>query len=372
MDSGELTRGQLKDAMGSDEAIAGNLSVDSTAEYPLIRAAGSYREMGRQHGEQAADKIKSHVEFIAADARLSRAQLHAEAMAFHPLFAKYCPHLLEEIEGLAEGAGIPLAEALAVNIRGELGRAGKAGCTTYAIGRSTTLDGKILAGQNSDMGPHVPPLGYVLHLKPTDKPEVLMWTFGGMIGYHGVNSLGVAHFANSLFGEGPDVQWGMPHYPLKRLMLECEHVDQVVELLKTIPLASSANYMICDGHGNILDVEATTAGPEILRDNQTGFLVHSNHYICSRYASEKNFPGEWKDSFPRVERMAGMLLNRLGLLTLDDVKQALSDHAGYPTSICRHTTASATVASLIADPGGRRLHVSFCNPCQHHYATYSL
>ena len=30
-------------------------------------------------------------------------------------------------------------------------------------------------------------LGYVLHLKPIDKPEVLIWTFGGMIGYHGIN-----------------------------------------------------------------------------------------------------------------------------------------------------------------------------------------
>ncbi|MEZ4571425.1 MAG: hypothetical protein R2849_14065 [Thermomicrobiales bacterium] len=38
--------------------------------------------------------------------------------------------------------------------------------------------------------------GYVLHLKPDDKPETLFWTFGGMIGYHGLNAAGVAQFAN--------------------------------------------------------------------------------------------------------------------------------------------------------------------------------
>src|SRR5258705_285542 len=83
-----------------------------------------------------------------------------------------------------------------------------------------------VAGQNSDIDPGIPPLGYVLHLKPVNKPEVLIWTFGGMIGYHGMNSAGIAHFANAL-GGGPSDRMGMPHYPLKRMMLECNHMDQV-------------------------------------------------------------------------------------------------------------------------------------------------
>ena len=52
------------------------------------------------------------------------------------------------------------------------------------------------------MDDNVPPLAYVLHLQPRNKPEVLIWTFGGMIGYHGMNSVGIAHFANAL-GGGP-------------------------------------------------------------------------------------------------------------------------------------------------------------------------
>jgi hypothetical protein len=60
-----------------------------------------------------------------------------------------------------------------------------------------------LAGKNSDMEPAILTLRYMLHLRPVKKPEVLMWTFGGMIGYHGMNSAGVAEFDNALFGEGP-------------------------------------------------------------------------------------------------------------------------------------------------------------------------
>jgi isopenicillin-N N-acyltransferase-like protein len=340
--------------------------------YPLVRAAGSHRELGRQHGEQAVDKIKSFVALIAASGHYSRDQLRDRALAFQPLFEKYCPHLLEEIQGLAEGARISLAEGLAVNIRDPLNWAETQGCTSLVVGRTGTSQKQILAGKNADMDPDIPPLGYVLHLKPRDKPEVLMWTFGGMIGYHGMNSAGVAEFDNALLGPGPARRWGMPTYPLKRLMLECEHLDQIVRLYHTIPMAASCNYVVCDGHGNILDLEATTAGLEILRDQGAGFLAHANHYLSSRYSPQKNFPAAWRDSFARQERMNSLLQAKFGSLGLDDTKKFFSDHRGYPTSICRHAGASLTVASMIAEPAERRMHVAFGNPCENQYVTYNL
>jgi isopenicillin-N N-acyltransferase-like protein len=217
----------------------------------------------------------------------------------------------------------------------------------------------------------IPPLGYMLRLKPVNKPEILMWTFGGMIGYHGMNSTGVAHFANAL-GGGPDSAMGLPHYPVKRMMLECDHVDQVARLLRTVPLASNGNYVLCDGHGNLLDIEATTAGPEIITGPQAGFLAHTNHYLCSRYARRENFAKSWKDSFPRLDRMNSLVRSKFGALSVDDIKTFLTDHNGYPTSICRHDGNSQTVASIISEPGRRRMHVAVANPCRNRYVTYEL
>jgi len=341
------------------------------SHYPLIRAAGSHREMGRQHGEQAADKINAHLEKIATEGGYSRAQLRERALAFQSLFVKYCPHLFEEIAGLAEGAGIPLAEALAVNIRDPL-KLATAGCTSYVIARAGASAGKILSGKNCDMDPHVPSLGYVLHLKPIDKPEVLMWTFGGMIGYHGMNSVGVTELDNSLFGEGPPGRWGMPHYPVKRLMLECDNVEQIVRLFQMIPVAMNTNYVVADGHGDIVDIEATTAGPEVIRDAHARFLAHSNHYLSPRYPGREGFPPDWKDSFARLDRINALINPKLGVITLNDCKQMLSDHDGYPTSICRHAGKSLTVSSLITEPAEGRMHVSFGNPCEGQFTAYSM
>jgi isopenicillin-N N-acyltransferase-like protein len=278
---------------------------------------------------------------------------------------------LDEIGGLAEGARITLAEALAVNIRGELSHAPQEGCTAYVIGGTGTAQREMLAGQNSDMESAIPPLGYMLLLKPVNKPEVLMWTFGGMIGYHGMNAGGVAHFANSL-GGGPANAMGLPHYPIKRMMLECDHVDQVVRLLRTVPLASNGNYVLCDGHGNLLDIEATTTGPEIITDRKAGFLAHTNHFLCSRYALRENFAQSWKDSFPRLDRMNSLIGSRFGALSVADIKTFLADHNGYPTSICRHDGNARTVASIISEPGRRRMHVAVGNPCENRHATYEL
>ena len=72
--------------------------------YPLFRAKGSHRELGRQHGEQAGEYIKKHLDSMCAGQKLSREKLRLRALRFQPMFEQHCPHLLGEMRGLAEGA----------------------------------------------------------------------------------------------------------------------------------------------------------------------------------------------------------------------------------------------------------------------------
>lgn len=356
-------------------------SAESLQQFPMYRAAGTPLELGRQHGEQAAERIRAHLEYMCSTMKLSADDLQERALKFLPLFQKHCPQLLEEIRGLSQGAKVTQAEGLAVNIRGALSAVQDEGCTAYAIGARGTASASLLIGQNSDMLPAAIDLAYVLHLRPRDKPEVLMWTFGGMIGYHGLNSRGVAHFANDL-GGGPQPRFGMPHYPVKRQMLECARLSEVVELLRTIPLWANGNYVLCDGTGEILDVEATTEGAQVLTDEDNGFLAHSNHFLSPKYATQENHANSAADSFPRLERMQQLIRGRFGRITVDDVKQFLRDRSGHPSSICRYAqtrdpneswvTAGITVASIIAEPQQRRMHVAVGNEPQTPFVTYEM
>jgi len=350
-------------------------------EYPYFEAAGTARELGRQHGEQAADRIHGYVDYLAASLKVSREALHQRALRFLPLFERTCPAQVEEIHGLAEGARLPFADALAVQLRGELGQVADGGCTTFAIGPRGTASGEPLVGQTSDNPAELLPFGYVLRLEPQGRPEILMWTFGGMIGYHGINAHGVSHFANSL-GGGPPWKFALSHYPLKRMILECRKVSEVVELMHRVPVCSNGNYMLGDAEGTILDVELSSDGPRLLEEDGAGFLAHSNHYVCGEHACAENFQQSLPDSFPRLARMHQLIREKFGSITVEDVRRFLSDHEGAPVGICRHPhegispailpNTGHTVAALIAEPVRGKLHVSCGNPCENPFVEYTL
>lgn len=347
----------------------------------LLEAAGTHRQLGQQHGEQCRDRLRAFLDYLQSLLKLTAEDLQARARRFEPLFKRHCPHLLEEVVGLAEGAGVSLTEALAVQIRGELGPVGTEACTTFVISGRGTATGSILIGQNSDIEPEIGALSYMLRLKPLGKPDVLMWTFGGQIGYHGLNAAGVAHFANSL-GGGPAWQFGLPHYPVKRMMLERRTIPEVLQMLRDAPVCSSGNYVICDGEGQVGDIELTPEGPEVIEDGGAGFIGHANHFLCGRHACAANHTASVPDSFPRQERIRQLLAERFGRITVDDMKEILSDHSGYPTSICRHphdgpdhpsvSARGRTAASLIAEPARGLLHAAWGNPCTVPYTTYQL
>jgi len=353
--------------------------------FPLVEVSGTAREMGFQHGAQAAPLIHKYLLWIEKSTGKERGELGQRALAFQPAIEALSPLFVEEVRGLAEGAGISFAEAMICQARGEAARAplnegdapfaegGAAfaeGCTAFAFTGSATRGGVPLAGQNQDLPPEFSDIGILLHIKPTDgRPRAITFTFAGQLGYMGTNQHGVSHFANAV--GGCPWQLALPHYPLKRVLLEQRSLADCLRILETHRTCSPANMAFCDGGGNIADVEIRSDGIALYEDDHPDRRLHTNHYLTSAFAQYD--PDPRPDSVRRLERLRTLVEARWGELDVDAVKQILADHDGDPGGICRHGEGgSHSVCGYIAEPAAGLFHVRRGHGCLGTWTAYEV
>jgi hypothetical protein len=88
---------------------------------PLIEVSGTPRERGRAYGEAARTEIARSLayyhEAFAASSGLDWPQVLVKARTWRGIVEDAAPHLLEEMDGIAEGAGVTPDDILALNAR---------------------------------------------------------------------------------------------------------------------------------------------------------------------------------------------------------------------------------------------------------------
>ena len=360
--------------------------------FPLIEISGPPYARGVQFGRACGDLIRRYptvLRQIQADESrlrgqevapedLDDAELGRRAQLFLPWFEEFAPEQIEEMRGVAAGAEVPFEMALLVNVRAEVFGIGRhtTGCTAIALGRQATADGSVLIGQNQDQHPLMQSLVVVLRVIPDRGPRMLTATFGGLLGYGGINSDGVGYMMNAL--ANGTWRMGMPHYPLKRALLQQSDLAGCLQVFDRAKVGSCANNLLVD-RDRLADVELTPDSYAVIEpDAQVGdFLAHTNHFRKHCSTSDDRLLAAIPDSPDRCARAETLVQSRHGHLGLADLQAYFADHAGYPNSICRHVAPESTgrmqsIFSVIGEPDRGRLHVSMGNPCENAYATYAL
>ncbi len=343
---------------------------DEYPTFPLIEVSGTSYEMGYQHGAQVQNLVHRYLLWIEKLTGKPREVLCRNAMSLLPYLEALSPSLIEEVKGLAAGADISLEEAVLCQARAEAGHAGEGGCSAFALTGEATADGNPLAGQNQDLEPEYADVAILLRVSPTDeRPSALMFTFAGQLGYSGMNEYGLAHFANALYG----FRWslGLPHYPLKRRLLEKRSVGECLDLLSRHRTCSAANMVLSDREGNICDVEVRPDAIAIFDDDNPNWRVHTNHYVTDRFArfEDHTLP----DSCPRLDRMRLLIREHWANITTETMKEILSDHEGNPSAICRHGADSMqSISGYVAESSKGLLHVRRGLGCTGAWSTYEV
>ena len=339
-------------------------------QFPLVKVEGSAYEMGYQHGVQAGALIEKYLLWIEKSTGLSRDILGRNALGFEAPIRRLSPIFLQEVRGLAAGAGLSYAEALLCQVRSAAAHSPPEGCTAFALSGPVTASGHPLAGQNQDLPPEFADVGIVLHLLPSDgRPRAITFTFAGQLGYMGMNHKGVAHFANGL--SSPTWRHALPHYPLKRVLLEQGTLDQCLALVRAHPVSSAGNMAFCDGRGAVANVEIRPDGIALPTGQFPGCCLHTNHYLDPEFAREEK--QVWADSRQRLERLTALVRQQWGTLSVEKLKAVLADHLGDPGAICRHGAQNShSIAGYIAEPEKNLFHVRRGHGCTGTWTAYEV
>jgi isopenicillin-N N-acyltransferase-like protein len=227
---------------------------------------------------------------------------------------EHASFLDEEIQGVAEGAGISIAEAYVLQLRAELQRHDltavdtRGECTTFAALGEAVVHGNPLVGQNADLPAFYTEIGVVVHIVPNDGPEILMLTPAGQISYIGINDRGLGVFGNFLNSDG----WrpGFPRYLLTRLALLHETAKDAAAAVRVLPRASSRNLIMLDATNSAVDIETIPTRTAMLQPDG-GILVHSNHFLADVFLDEERASADrLKNSQSRYDRMRELLMRR--------------------------------------------------------------
>jgi isopenicillin-N N-acyltransferase-like protein len=194
----------------------------------------------------------------------------------------------------------------------------------------------------------------------------------------GVNECGIGLVENGLAssrdGSHP---YCKPFHVRCREVLDAESLDAALLAACDAPRTCSANFVIGEAGGSIVNVETSPDHASRLYP-QDGIITHSNHFLTAGHGEsllEKISP----NTLYRADRMRGLLAAARGDVSFDHMRQAATDHVGAPYAICRHpdpaqpsAKRTMTVGAVLIDLDARTMHVANGPPCANAYVAFTL
>jgi isopenicillin-N N-acyltransferase-like protein len=319
-----------------------------SAPIPVVRVEGPHAEVGRQIGAATAAAVARLVGDAAADPELVE--------RYRAITLEHLPWVVEELDGVAEGAGADPLAVFAASIE-ELAPAGApTGCSDLVVTGARTADGHLLVAHNNDLCAEEEDDLVALEWRVPGDPVVFTLGTGPWISV-GWNDAGLSVTGNEL--SPSDERVGIPRLLQVRDVLTRRTLAAAVEATLHPARASSYNWVLAHRDGGALNVEGSATRAGIDEPGADGFLAHTNHYARQdmRDLESSSFVA---DSTRRLERARELADGEE--LTLADLRAALADHQ----ALCRHGEGAKTVKTVfwcVADVTAGEVRFGRGNPC---------
>lgn len=259
----------------------------------VVETRGSPYERGCQYGEQLAAEVRRRAPDHPLRPQAEGSATAGDVLAGRMLryLERHEPSLLDEMRGLAAGAGVSFESVFHLNVSASVqyikdspgyGVAEGDGCTNVAF--AATEHGPLL-GKTNDGGLPVPaerqPCTWVLqHVHPERGAEYfLLAPVGALAGVAGVNAAGFAVGQSAAQVVPGQTGAGVPSTLILRPLVErCITVAEALDLLSNRDLTGKGlNLMLLDAAGTVRAAEKSAGLLGVRTPDDNGMLYFSNH-----------------------------------------------------------------------------------------------
>ncbi len=261
----------------------------------VIDCEGEARSVGRAHGEGARSLVRAGLarweDAVVRPSKRGIERYVTEILSGSGFLAgtqAAAPRLIEEIRGIAEGAGVSFETLFAYNLMDEQWWFDRErppleppGCSVIAAAPMSNRPG--LLAQNMDLPAFMDGSQLLLRVRGGGRPEQLVLTAAGMIGLTGVNRAGIGVCVNTLIMLA-HARDGIPVAVILRMLLEQRHLSDAVRLLQSIKHASGQHYAIGSPEGAV-GLECSAAGAVVSPPLGGRTLTHTNHPLFGSHGA---------------------------------------------------------------------------------------
>lgn len=331
---------------------------------PRIELHGTPREIGLQHGSLLKDRIKKTITYYHGIFNKPEEEIFDAAMRFKQVISEFNKDYSEEIEGIAEGAGVNSLWIYALNARSEILTQFVTECT------AVYFSGVNLLAQNWDWASALEELMVIMKITREDGHSILQITEPGILAKIGINSAGLGVTLNFLHMDEKLI--GLPVHITLRHFLDSSSLRQGLESLGKYKYGKSANIIFANNEGKYYNLEF--ANDVVHETSDTELFIHTNHFLSDKSLNTDDV--KLASSYARYERAKEMVVNIDPSIL--SIKKILSDSTNNELPICRPYVPhedigdSGTVTSIIMDLDKLEIHATPGNPIENDYKIFKL
>ena len=327
-------------------------------------------ELGRTFSGEIAETVAAYRVLFGDDIDLG----YWGALALKRI-AEWAPHLAAEIDGIANGAGLPAHEIAAINARTEILAAARVAAHECSTVVRLSPDSDPVSVQCWDWYAALAHLWFVWEIPQADGGITTTVTEFGIVGKIGVNDRGLGLHVNILHHAADGNGMGVPVHVLARSVLDGAHdLNQALTRIAAAPVsASTALTVVASSAGESAAVSCELNPDRIgySLPDADGLLLHTNHFLSSPACLQDTELRGGPDTVVRYD-MLRRRLARAATPTIEDTVAALNSHLLGGGATCCHIDESlptaaqyATLATVVLDVAAGTLTAHAGGPCTH-------